>query len=166
MRSVQLPPSLLPFCATKRRRTAHYRRLLHAVRFVADGSAGEANVAGGGCGHGRPRKAHQRAWAFRSRVQSAACCLLLLSRYKTSLLRKVQRDCSVPRMSKEGSELINAARDKYLNMLSELVHKSHPASAFTAIARRISRLMMLLPAAEVLFPALLKQTGRQQTSTA
>lgn len=55
----------------------------------------------------------------------------------------------VPRMSKDGSELINKAKDKYLNMLSELVHKSSPDSAFSKIAQRIGRLMMLLPAAEV-----------------
>ncbi|KAH7720614.1 nuclear receptor NHR-34 [Aphelenchoides avenae] len=71
-----------------------------------------------------------------------------LSESEYSLLRVVCFCSPVPRMSKEGSELINKAKDKYLNMLSELVYKSSPDSAFSKIAQRIGRLMMLLPAAE------------------
>lgn len=52
-------------------------------------------------------------------------------------------------MSKEGSEIIRNAKEKYLNMFSELVHRHARDPAFSKVVQRVSRLMMLLPAAEV-----------------
>ncbi|KAH7718400.1 NHR-34 protein [Aphelenchoides avenae] len=72
----------------------------------------------------------------------------MLSETEYALLRVVCFCSPVPKMSRDGSDVINKAKEKYLNALAELVHTSQPASSFSRIAQRISWLMMLLPAAE------------------
>ncbi|KAH7720275.1 NHR-34 protein [Aphelenchoides avenae] len=71
-----------------------------------------------------------------------------VSKAEYALLRVVCFCSPVPSMSKEGSEIIRNAKEKYLNMFSELVHRHARDPAFSKVVQRVSRLMMLLPAAE------------------
>ncbi|KAH7722726.1 hypothetical protein AAVH_09812 [Aphelenchoides avenae] len=57
--------------------------------------------------------------------------------------------CSpVPRMSDEGAEIIRAANEKYVSMLSDTVWKSLGEVSFKTVMNRISGLLMLLAGAE------------------
>lgn len=52
-------------------------------------------------------------------------------------------------MSDEGAEIIRAANEKYVSMLSDTVWKSLGEVSFKTVMNRISGLLMLLAGAEV-----------------
>lgn len=52
-------------------------------------------------------------------------------------------------MSPEGIEIMRTAKNKYLNAFTEAVRIALGVTAFNTVIDRISRLMLILPAAEV-----------------
>lgn len=57
-------------------------------------------------------------------------------------------------MTVEGTKKVNEARNKYINLFSELIHGMFPNMAMLDILNRISQIMLLIPVLEVIFNTL------------
>lgn len=66
-----------------------------------------------------------------------------------ALLKLISLFMAVPQMSSEGVSIIQNARRKYMNVLTEYVRASHPDLDAVGVINRVSRLMFLLPVIEV-----------------
>ncbi|KAH7717853.1 Protein NHR-34 a [Aphelenchoides avenae] len=71
-----------------------------------------------------------------------------VSEAEYALLHVVCLCSPVPRMSKEGADIIREAREKYMSVLSQLMRHTLGPEAFDATVHRISNLLLALPAAE------------------
>uniref|UniRef100_A0A1I7YMP6 Nuclear Hormone Receptor family n=1 Tax=Steinernema glaseri TaxID=37863 RepID=A0A1I7YMP6_9BILA len=65
-----------------------------------------------------------------------------------ALIRVLSFFISVPRLSQRGRDIIASARNKYLNVLSDLVQKSNPTFGFSQVVERVGKLLMLIPVIE------------------
>uniref|UniRef100_A0A914QMN8 NR LBD domain-containing protein n=1 Tax=Panagrolaimus davidi TaxID=227884 RepID=A0A914QMN8_9BILA len=57
---------------------------------------------------------------------------------------------AVPQLSKEGYEIVQQAKRKYANILTELIRTKHSNKPFTEIIERVNRFMLILPTIEKL----------------
>uniref|UniRef100_A0A914YEK5 NR LBD domain-containing protein n=1 Tax=Panagrolaimus superbus TaxID=310955 RepID=A0A914YEK5_9BILA len=55
---------------------------------------------------------------------------------------------AVPQLSKEGYEIVQQAKRKYANILTELIRTKHSNKPFTEIIERVNRFMLILPTIE------------------
>uniref|UniRef100_A0AC34G6T0 Uncharacterized protein n=1 Tax=Panagrolaimus sp. ES5 TaxID=591445 RepID=A0AC34G6T0_9BILA len=56
----------------------------------------------------------------------------------------------IPQLSKEGYEIVQQAKRKYANILTELIRTKHSNKPFTEIIERVNRFMLILPTIEKL----------------
>uniref|UniRef100_A0A914QRK1 NR LBD domain-containing protein n=1 Tax=Panagrolaimus davidi TaxID=227884 RepID=A0A914QRK1_9BILA len=55
---------------------------------------------------------------------------------------------AVPQLSKDGYEIVQQAKRKYANILTELIRTKHSNKPFTEIIERVNRFMLILPTIE------------------
>lgn len=66
-----------------------------------------------------------------------------------ALLKLLSFFMVVPNLTSEGIAIVQEARRKYTNVLTEFIRQSHPEMNICEVIGRMSRLMLLLPAIEV-----------------
>uniref|UniRef100_A0A914D664 Uncharacterized protein n=1 Tax=Acrobeloides nanus TaxID=290746 RepID=A0A914D664_9BILA len=73
---------------------------------------------------------------------------LKLTETEYTFLRVICFLTPVPGMTVEGTKKVNEARNKYINLFSELIHGMFPNMAMLDILNRISQIMLLIPVFE------------------
>ncbi|KAH7729454.1 Nuclear hormone receptor [Aphelenchoides avenae] len=71
-----------------------------------------------------------------------------VSESEYAMLRVICFFMPAPGMSSSGVDVVNEAKEKYLNAFTELVRLLRPEATFSEVLHRISRLLVLLPVAE------------------